>query len=164
MTRCFRCGGEGHFAQECKEAIKCSICGESGHGFRACPISFAAKLKVTSSWTKGTVAGDAEEGEGKSRDAAAASTPDDEGLGGEARKEGASEASVGAPTVKPKETAKSIPMKESAVRPRHLARKAPATPTRPPKPVIIALKSNLSLNHLGCVNAYFASLRAESAF
>ena len=107
VTRCFRCGGEGHFAQECKEAIKCSICGESGHGFRACPISFAAKLKVTSSWTKGTVAGDAEKGEGKSRDAAAASTPDDEGLGGEARKEGASEASVGAPTVKPKETAKS---------------------------------------------------------
>ncbi|XP_041467266.1 zinc finger CCHC domain-containing protein 3-like [Lytechinus variegatus] len=50
VTRCYRCDREGHIAQNCKEEMKCTICGEEGHGFRACPVSFAARLKISSTW------------------------------------------------------------------------------------------------------------------
>jgi len=39
-TKCFRCGGVGHMAAECKNAAKvkpCPLCASTDHDFRACP-------------------------------------------------------------------------------------------------------------------------------
>ena len=53
VVRCFRCQKEGHVAGRCTEEEQCTICGKSGHAFRACPISFANKVRQSKDWVRG---------------------------------------------------------------------------------------------------------------
>ena len=70
----------------CTEEERCTICGKSGQAFRACPISFANKVRQYKDWVRGggvvtevVVGGNADAGEATSKEGTStAEAPDKE--------------------------------------------------------------------------------------
>jgi len=65
LKKCYKCQEIGHTANDCEAEVKCTTCNQFGHVARKCPISFANKIKPTSSvWISGAavVAEDTEQG------------------------------------------------------------------------------------------------------
>ncbi|XP_071851511.1 uncharacterized protein [Apostichopus japonicus] len=53
VIRCFRCLQVGHVSRACSEKQICTTCGNAGHAYTACPVSFANKLKLSTAWVGG---------------------------------------------------------------------------------------------------------------
>ena len=41
----------GHTVENCNNEVLCTICGEKGHVYRGCPLSFANKLALSQDWS-----------------------------------------------------------------------------------------------------------------